>query len=298
MDRADVRADAGYGLLVLDPGIHDSRRMQAAEPPALLVSISRTREFWSLKRSHGAGHGAHIGGCCGSDGRAIQRWRNAAREPSALPRKSPSEQYAFGQLGEDRVDLRDIRDARPCQRVGPKAPSRTRGCGSCGTRELDRCASLLGGRRPDQWPASANGAGGQIPGPDRTANRRFPHGASEMIASFSSAMPRWPAASAPGTCRKHGSFEPRRARPHSEAAVGRDRWGPHHLERRKALIVNNEFFKNRSVDGGLADVACIQIIDNPEPVLPRPAQSRSELSVHTAARRVPSALVGQNQLIA
>jgi hypothetical protein len=41
------------------------------------------------------------------------------------------------------------------------------------------------------------------------------------------------------------------------------------LNVRKALIVSNEFFKNRSVDGGLADVTRIQIIDNPERVLPR-----------------------------
>jgi hypothetical protein len=41
------------------------------------------------------------------------------------------------------------------------------------------------------------------------------------------------------------------------------------LNVRKALVVSNEFFKNQSADGGLADVARIQIIDNPAPVLPR-----------------------------
>jgi NAD-dependent epimerase/dehydratase family protein len=37
----------------------------------------------------------------------------------------------------------------------------------------------------------------------------------------------------------------------------------------KALIISNEFFKNRSADGGLADVARVQVIDNPERVVPR-----------------------------
>jgi hypothetical protein len=41
------------------------------------------------------------------------------------------------------------------------------------------------------------------------------------------------------------------------------------LNVRKAVIVSNEFFKNVSADGGLADVARIQMMDNPEPVLPR-----------------------------
>jgi hypothetical protein len=52
----------------------------------------------------------------------------------------------------------------------------------------------------------------------------------------------------------------------------------------RALIVSNEFFKNRSADGGLADVSRVQIIDNPEPVLPRAFLAASAEGVADAAQ--------------
>jgi hypothetical protein len=55
------------------------------------------------------------------------------------------------------------------------------------------------------------------------------------------------------------------------------------LNVRKAVIVSNEFLKNRSADGGLADVARIQIIDNPAPVLPRAFLAASAEGVADAA---------------
>jgi hypothetical protein len=51
----------------------------------------------------------------------------------------------------------------------------------------------------------------------------------------------------------------------------------------KALIVSNEFFKNRSADGGLADVARVQVIDNPERVVPRAFLAGSAEGVADAA---------------
>jgi hypothetical protein len=61
------------------------------------------------------------------------------------------------------------------------------------------------------------------------------------------------------------------------------------LNVRKALIVSNEFFKNRSAQGGLADVARVQIIDNPEPVLPRAflaASSEGVADATEASRKI------------
>jgi hypothetical protein len=55
------------------------------------------------------------------------------------------------------------------------------------------------------------------------------------------------------------------------------------LNVRKALIVSNEFFKNHSAQGGSADVARIQIIDNPKPVLPRAFLAASSEGVADAA---------------
>jgi hypothetical protein len=55
------------------------------------------------------------------------------------------------------------------------------------------------------------------------------------------------------------------------------------LNVRKALIVGNEFFKNSSADGGLADVARIEIIENPAPVLPRAFLAASAEGVADAA---------------
>jgi hypothetical protein len=55
------------------------------------------------------------------------------------------------------------------------------------------------------------------------------------------------------------------------------------LNVRKAVIVSNEFFKNHSADGGLADVARLQIIDNPAPVLPRAFLAASADGVADAA---------------
>jgi hypothetical protein len=52
---------------------------------------------------------------------------------------------------------------------------------------------------------------------------------------------------------------------------------------RKAVIVSNEFFKNVSADGGLADVARIQMMDNAEPVLPRAFLAASAEGVADAA---------------
>jgi hypothetical protein len=52
----------------------------------------------------------------------------------------------------------------------------------------------------------------------------------------------------------------------------------------KALIVSNEFFKNRSADGGLADVARVQVIDNPERVVPRAFLAGSAEGVADAAQ--------------
>jgi hypothetical protein len=52
----------------------------------------------------------------------------------------------------------------------------------------------------------------------------------------------------------------------------------------KALIVSNEFFKNRSVDGGMADVTRIQILDNPERILPRAFLAGSAEGVADAAQ--------------
>jgi hypothetical protein len=57
----------------------------------------------------------------------------------------------------------------------------------------------------------------------------------------------------------------------------------------RALIVSNEFFKNRSADGGLADVSRVQIIDNPEPVLPRAflaASAEGVADATQAARKI------------
>jgi hypothetical protein len=55
------------------------------------------------------------------------------------------------------------------------------------------------------------------------------------------------------------------------------------LNVRKAVIVSNEFFKNHSADGGLAEVARLQIIDNPAPVLPRAFLAASADGVADAA---------------
>ncbi|MFL6824314.1 MAG: hypothetical protein ACJ8FA_17265, partial [Xanthobacteraceae bacterium] len=56
------------------------------------------------------------------------------------------------------------------------------------------------------------------------------------------------------------------------------------LNVRKAVMVTNEFFKNHSADGGPADVARLQIIDNPEPVLPRAFLAASAEGVADAAQ--------------
>jgi hypothetical protein len=56
------------------------------------------------------------------------------------------------------------------------------------------------------------------------------------------------------------------------------------LNVRKAVIVTVEFFKNHSADGGLADVARLQIIDNPAPVLPRAFLAASAEGVADAAQ--------------
>jgi hypothetical protein len=55
------------------------------------------------------------------------------------------------------------------------------------------------------------------------------------------------------------------------------------LNVRKAVIVSDEFLKNVSADGGLADVARIQMLDNPEPVLPRAFLAASAEGVADAA---------------
>jgi hypothetical protein len=56
------------------------------------------------------------------------------------------------------------------------------------------------------------------------------------------------------------------------------------LNVRKAVMVTNEFFKNHSADGEPADVARLQIIDNPEPVLPRAFLAASAEGVADAAQ--------------
>jgi hypothetical protein len=56
------------------------------------------------------------------------------------------------------------------------------------------------------------------------------------------------------------------------------------LNVRKAVIVTIEFFKNHSDNGGLADVARLQIIDNPAPVLPRAFLAASAEGVADAAQ--------------